>query len=113
MDTHHVVKGGGKATGTVEWSRVRCTGFSFLAVEARPGRHARMKVTALAQSGERIDHFEISRGRPFSVARGAAVVPSVEGPLQGGGGILALRLGRAVGVTDSADSRLGHGGSTP
>lgn len=32
-----------------------------LAVEVEPGRHARMKVTALAESGERIDHFEISR----------------------------------------------------
>jgi hypothetical protein len=77
-----------------------------------------MKVTALAESGERGDHFEISRGRalpdgPASVAGGAAVVPAVEGSLQGGGGILALRLGRAVAVSDAADSRLGHGGSTP
>ncbi|MFE4330128.1 hypothetical protein ACFRQM_11880 [Streptomyces sp. NPDC056831] len=62
MATYRVVKGGGKATGTVEWSRVHCTGFSFLAVEVQPGRHARMEVTALAESGERIDHFEISRG---------------------------------------------------
>ncbi|WP_405940566.1 hypothetical protein OG338_22245 [Streptomyces sp. NBC_00726] len=37
-------------------------GFSFLAVEVGAGRHARMRVTALAESGERIDHFEISRG---------------------------------------------------
>ncbi|MFG2559513.1 hypothetical protein [Streptomyces sp. NPDC048496] len=50
------------ATAAVEWSRVRCTGFSFLAVEVQPGRRARMKVTALAESGERIDHFGISRG---------------------------------------------------
>lgn len=28
----------------------------------QPGRHARMKVIALAESGERIDHFEIGRG---------------------------------------------------
>lgn len=62
VNTYHVVKGGGRATETVEWSRVRYTGFSFLAVEVEPGRHARMKVTALAESGERIDHFEISRG---------------------------------------------------
>lgn len=61
MDTYHVVKGDGRAPGTGEWSRVRCTGFSFLVVEVEPGRHARMKVTALAESGERIDHFEISR----------------------------------------------------
>lgn len=62
VNTYHVVKGSGKATETVEWSRVRYTGFSFLAVEVQPGQHARMKVTALAESGERIDHFEISRG---------------------------------------------------
>lgn len=125
VDTYHVVKGGGKAAETVEWSRVRCTGFSFLAVEVRPGRHKRMKVTALAESGERIDHFEISRAdrpsgrsgdRPVqsvSVTRGATVVPAVEGALEGGGGIAALRLGRAGGVTDTAGSRLDHDGSTP
>jgi hypothetical protein len=62
VDTHHAVKGAGRATGTVEWSRVRCTGFSCLSVEVQPGRHARLKVTALAESGERGDHFEISRG---------------------------------------------------
>ncbi|MFB8118089.1 MULTISPECIES: purple acid phosphatase family protein [unclassified Streptomyces] len=62
VNTYHVAKGGGKAAETVEWSRVRYTGFSFLAVEVEPGRHARMKVTALAESGERIDHFEIRRG---------------------------------------------------
>ncbi|MFJ9178524.1 purple acid phosphatase family protein [Streptomyces sp. NPDC102360] len=44
---------------TVEWSRVRYTGFSFLAVEVEKGR---MKVSALAESGERIDHFEVRRG---------------------------------------------------
>ncbi|MHC5263636.1 purple acid phosphatase family protein [Streptomyces sp. UC4497] len=44
---------------TVEWSRVRYTGFSFLAVEVDKGR---MKVSALAETGERIDHFEVKRG---------------------------------------------------
>ncbi|QKW09384.1 metallophosphoesterase family protein [Streptomyces sp. NA04227] len=47
---------------TVEWSRVRYTGFSFLAVEVETGAAPRMKVSALAQSGERIDYFEIARG---------------------------------------------------
>ncbi|MFI1963662.1 purple acid phosphatase family protein [Streptomyces pathocidini] len=47
----------------VEWSRVRYTGFSFLAVEAEPGPHPRLKVTALAESGERIDAFEVVRNR--------------------------------------------------
>jgi hypothetical protein len=50
---------------TVEWSRVRYTGFSFLAVEAETGGAGvtpRLKVSALAESGERIDYFEIERG---------------------------------------------------
>ncbi|MFJ6570813.1 purple acid phosphatase family protein [Streptomyces sp. NPDC091292] len=46
----------------VEWSRVRYTGFSFLAVEAVAGPGAKLKVSALAQNGERVDHFEIRRG---------------------------------------------------
>ncbi|MFF8694845.1 purple acid phosphatase family protein [Streptomyces sp. NPDC015144] len=62
VDTFHTVKGGGRAAETVEWSRVRYTGFSFLAVAVEPGPHPRMEVSALAESGERIDHFEIARG---------------------------------------------------
>lgn len=63
VPTYHWVKGGAKATETVEWSRVRYTGYSFLAVEVTTGRQAALKVSALAESGERIDHFEIRRGR--------------------------------------------------
>ncbi|MCX4547973.1 metallophosphoesterase family protein [Streptomyces sp. NBC_01387] len=62
VPTYHWVKGGAKATETVEWSRVRYTGYSFLAVEVTTGRQAKLKVSALAESGERIDHFEIQRG---------------------------------------------------
>ncbi|WP_217234720.1 metallophosphoesterase family protein [Streptomyces sp. AC555_RSS877] len=47
---------------TVEWSRVRYRGFSFLSVEAESGARPRLKVSALAQSGERVDHFEVRRG---------------------------------------------------
>ncbi|MBD0840001.1 purple acid phosphatase family protein [Streptomyces sp. TRM68416] len=47
---------------TVEWSRVRYRGFSLLSVEAVSGTRPRLKVSALAQSGERIDHFEVRRG---------------------------------------------------
>ncbi|MBA4866121.1 metallophosphoesterase family protein [Streptomyces sp. PSKA54] len=46
---------------TVEWSRVRYTGFSFLAVEAVAGADARLKVSALTESGKRIDYFEVLR----------------------------------------------------
>lgn len=48
----------------VEWSRVRYTGFSFIAVESDPGARGRapaLQVTALAESGERIDHFTVER----------------------------------------------------
>ncbi|MCP3816782.1 metallophosphoesterase family protein [Streptomyces sp. A3M-1-3] len=45
-----------------------------------------------------------------SVAGGAAVVPAVEGSLQGGGGVLALGLARTGGMADAAaEGRLGHG----
>ncbi|WP_326687754.1 metallophosphoesterase family protein [Streptomyces sp. NBC_01795] len=46
----------------VEWSRVRYTGFSFLAVESRPGGRPSLEVTALAESGRRIDHFVVRHG---------------------------------------------------
>ncbi|GAA0486935.1 metallophosphoesterase family protein [Streptomyces olivaceiscleroticus] len=61
VETYHWVKGGGKNTDKVAWSRVRYTGFSFLAVEVETGHRPRMKVTALAETGERIDHFEVTR----------------------------------------------------
>ncbi|MFJ6740075.1 purple acid phosphatase family protein [Streptomyces sp. NPDC091279] len=47
---------------TVAWSRVRYRGFSLLTVEARAGGSPRLTVSALAQNGERIDHFEVRRG---------------------------------------------------
>ncbi|MCW2873360.1 metallophosphoesterase family protein [Actinacidiphila oryziradicis] len=64
VDTYHWTKGAVKATETVEWSRVRYTGYSFLAVEvepARPGQTAKLTVSALAETGERIDHFVVAR----------------------------------------------------
>ncbi|KOV64342.1 phosphoesterase [Streptomyces sp. AS58] len=48
---------------SVEWSRVRYRGFSFLSVEAVAGTAPRLEVSAVASSGERIDHFEVRRGR--------------------------------------------------
>ncbi|CUW31285.1 purple acid phosphatase family protein [Streptomyces reticuli] len=55
-------KGGDRAPETVEWSRVRYTGFSLLSVEVRAGASPRLAVSALAQDGRRIDHFEVRRG---------------------------------------------------
>ncbi|MEU1072608.1 metallophosphoesterase family protein [Streptomyces sp. NPDC005878] len=60
--SYHWLKGRAKAPETVEWSRVRYTGYSFLAVRVRAGLHPSMTVSALAESGARIDHFEIRRG---------------------------------------------------
>ncbi|MEU4210722.1 metallophosphoesterase family protein [Streptomyces sp. NPDC026206] len=61
VKSYHWHKGRTKSTETVEWSRVRYTGHSFLAVEVEPGRHPRLRVTALTESGARIDHFEVLR----------------------------------------------------
>ncbi|MER7984644.1 metallophosphoesterase family protein [Streptomyces noursei] len=63
VDTYHWVKGQAKAKETVEWSRVRYTGYSFIAVEVTPGARPTMAVTALAESGERVDHFAVTRSR--------------------------------------------------
>ncbi|MFI9154809.1 purple acid phosphatase family protein [Streptomyces sp. NPDC053367] len=48
---------------TVEWSRVRYRGFSYLSVEVESGPAPRLKVSARTHTGERIDHFEVRRGR--------------------------------------------------
>ncbi len=61
VTSYHWRKGRAKSPETVEWSRVRYTGHSFLAVEAEPGRRPRLRVTALAETGARIDHFEVVR----------------------------------------------------
>ncbi|MFK8907031.1 purple acid phosphatase family protein [Streptomyces sp. YS-3] len=60
--SYHWLKGRAKAAETVEWSRVRFTGYSFLAVQVEAGLRPSMTVSALAESGARIDHFEIRRG---------------------------------------------------
>ncbi|MDJ1132490.1 purple acid phosphatase family protein [Streptomyces iconiensis] len=53
-------KGRVRAPDRVEWSRIRYTGYSFLAVESRPGTQPSLEVTALAESGRRIDHFAVA-----------------------------------------------------
>lgn len=61
VPSYHWKQGGEKVTETVEWSRVRYTGFSFLAVEVTGGNRPRLDVSALAESGKRVDHFTITR----------------------------------------------------
>ncbi|AVH56314.1 MULTISPECIES: purple acid phosphatase family protein [Streptomyces] len=62
VDTFHWTKSQQRNDDTVEWSRVRYTGYSFLSVEAEAGTAPRLKVSALAESGKRIDYFEVRRG---------------------------------------------------
>ncbi|MFF1705181.1 purple acid phosphatase family protein [Streptomyces sp. NPDC058252] len=62
VDTFHWTSSQQQNKDTVEWSRVRYTGYSFLSVEAETGTAPKLKVSALAQSGERIDYFEVRRG---------------------------------------------------
>ncbi|MGI5340249.1 purple acid phosphatase family protein [Streptomyces sp. CA-181903] len=59
--SYHWKKGRVKSPERVEWSRVRYTGHSFLAVECEPGAHPRLRVTALAENGRRVDHFDVVR----------------------------------------------------
>lgn len=60
VDSYHW-DASGKVGEAVEWSRVRYTGFSFLAVEVTAGARPRLEVSALAETGRRIDHFTITR----------------------------------------------------
>ncbi|MFG2582499.1 purple acid phosphatase family protein [Streptomyces malaysiensis] len=61
VKSYHWTEDGEKNRAGVDWSRVRYTGFSFLAVEVEPGPRPRLTVTALAESGERVDRFEVTR----------------------------------------------------
>lgn len=60
VPSYHWEPGGGKATEAVEWSRVRYTGFSFLAVEVTTGVRPEMRVSALAETGRRVDRFTVT-----------------------------------------------------
>ncbi|MFF7964566.1 purple acid phosphatase family protein [Streptomyces sp. NPDC007903] len=54
----------GKRPETVAWSRVRYLDYSFLRVDVNPaprGRHTTLTVSGIAETGERIDHFTVSR----------------------------------------------------
>ncbi|MFE7125551.1 purple acid phosphatase family protein [Streptomyces sp. NPDC057617] len=61
VSSYHWTEDGTKTSETVEWSRVRYTGFSFLAVEVTAGTRPKLEVTALAESGARVDHFRVTR----------------------------------------------------
>ncbi|MFF7532007.1 purple acid phosphatase family protein [Streptomyces bobili] len=60
----YVVEKDGKRNETVAWSRVRYLDYSFLRVDVTPaarGRYARLTVSGIAETGERIDHFTVAR----------------------------------------------------
>lgn len=55
---------GNKVTETIGWSRVRYTGYSFLAVDVEPehaGRTTTLTVRAVAENGSEIDRFTLER----------------------------------------------------
>ncbi|MFF9087962.1 fibronectin type III domain-containing protein [Streptomyces sp. NPDC014991] len=55
---------GGKVDETVAWSRVRYLDYSFLRVDVTPapkGRQTTLKVSGIAETGHRVDHFTVSR----------------------------------------------------
>ncbi|MFJ3666583.1 purple acid phosphatase family protein [Streptomyces sp. NPDC090106] len=62
VDTFSWTRSRAAKTEAVEWSRVRYRGFSLLSVRVESGTAARLTVSALAQDGDRIDHFEVRRG---------------------------------------------------
>ncbi|MFC8344502.1 metallophosphoesterase family protein [Streptomyces sp. NPDC057280] len=54
----------GKVNETVAWSRVRYLDYSFLRVDVEPaprGHWAKLKVSGIAETGDRIDHFTVAR----------------------------------------------------
>ncbi|WP_406182564.1 fibronectin type III domain-containing protein [Streptomyces canus] len=54
----------GKVNETVAWSRVRYLNYSFLRVDVEPaarGHYAKLKVSGIAETGDRIDHFTVAR----------------------------------------------------
>ncbi|RSN34185.1 phosphoesterase [Amycolatopsis sp. WAC 01416] len=64
FESYHWVKGGEKVTETVSWSRVRYTGYSFLAIDvepAWPGRRTTLTVRTLRNDGAEIDRFTLRR----------------------------------------------------
>ncbi|MEU6357652.1 metallophosphoesterase family protein [Streptomyces sp. NPDC047072] len=55
---------GGKVTESVDWSRVRYTGYSFIRVDVKPahrGGTATLTVRALAATGAEVDRFTVAR----------------------------------------------------
>ncbi|MFE1444015.1 purple acid phosphatase family protein [Streptomyces sp. NPDC058739] len=63
LETFHWTRSRQPSSETVEWSRVRFRGFSYLSVEAEGGAAPRLTVSARTHTGQRIDHFEVRRGR--------------------------------------------------
>ncbi|KAA2261987.1 metallophosphoesterase family protein [Solihabitans fulvus] len=57
-------RGGGKENDTVAWSRVRYTGYAFMALDVQPaswGRQTTITARVLSNTGVEIDRFVVSR----------------------------------------------------
>jgi hypothetical protein len=64
VPSYHWVSGGGKVNETIAWSRVRYTGYSFVAVDVEPapvGKKAKLTVRALTPEGRELDRITITR----------------------------------------------------
>ncbi|MFE0024198.1 fibronectin type III domain-containing protein [Amycolatopsis sp. NPDC059021] len=71
--SYHWVEDGSKVTETVGWSRVRYTGYSFLAIDVQPawlGRKTTLTVRTLRNDGAEIDRFTLRRTAGFHTAFG-------------------------------------------
>ncbi|GAA4526940.1 purple acid phosphatase family protein [Amycolatopsis samaneae] len=69
--SYHWTDDGAKAGETVGWSRVRYTGYAFLAIDAQPawrGHPTTLTVRALREDGTGIDHFTLRRVAGFHTA---------------------------------------------
>ncbi|WP_158892102.1 purple acid phosphatase family protein [Amycolatopsis anabasis] len=68
VPSYYWAPGKGKVTETVAWSRVRYTGYAFLAIDARPafpGRDTTLTVRTLSGDGAEIDRFALRRTAGF------------------------------------------------
>jgi hypothetical protein len=75
VPSYHWAPGKSKVTETVQWSRVRFTGYAFMAVDsepALPGRRSKLTVRVLTSAGAEIDRFtlEHTAGTRFGVNLG-------------------------------------------
>ena len=73
VPSYYWAKGGQKVTETVTWSRVRYTGYAFIALDVKPafyGGKSTITVRCVTNHGQEIDRFVIERGAGFHAGLG-------------------------------------------